>query len=192
MGMRSRKVKREYSFCRSLVFAIQSITGEKTHDILATLVSKAEEVIKVNEINVAKPIQDSWYAQMKCRDYIYYPNTKLYLGVYINVVARHDGSWNSPIPLYNIVSYNFKLPNSYVKMNQQEFDDIAVDGMLTDSSFNFDKPTIKRPKTPAELKKVEEDKQVLLKAKREIREAARAAKKNTMTDSNRINDGGKS
>lgn len=85
--------------------------------------------------------------------------------------------------MYNIVSYNFKLPQSYVKMNDSKYDEIAVDGMLTDTSFDFNEPSVKNPKTPAEKRKEQAEKRALAKAKRE---AKLAAKKNTLADSIKI------
>lgn len=178
MASKPREVRGEYSFCKSLVYSIQAITRQKTHEILATLVSKADEVIAANEIDVTtKSITDSWCSEISCRDYIFYPGTKMYLGIYVRIYGsrKNPSSWSSPV--INVVSYSFKLPQSYVRMTQQEFDDIAVDGMLTDSSFDFDKPTIKRPKTPAEQKKEREEKAALAKAKKEAKLAAKEARK---------------
>lgn len=68
-------------------------------------------------------------------------------------------------------------------MNDSKYDEIAVDGMLTDTSFDFNEPSVKNPKTPAEKRKEQAEKRALAKAKRE---AKLAAKKNTLADSIKI------
>ena len=166
------KIDRKYSFCKSMVYAIQQITGEQTHDILSTLVSKGDELWVMHEIDPAETVSLGWYNEVKKRDYIYYPGTKLYLGVYVQKHTSKGGYGNSSDRI-NHLSYSFKLPQTYVKMNDKEYDDIAVDGMLMDSSFNFDEPTLKRPATPAEKKAKREEKQALAKAKRELKENAK-------------------
>lgn len=140
-----RKVIKNYSFCKSVVYVIQAITGEKTHDILTTLVSEAEKVIEYNKIDTHEHLNSGWGQEKKARDYIYYPNTKLYLGIYIVLKAkRKTNNYNSP--LINELSYTFKLPQSYIKMTENEYDDMAVDGMLTDSSFDIQAPKLKKTK----------------------------------------------
>lgn len=172
-----KHIEREYSFCKSLVFAIQNITGDKTHEILAKLVSEADQALQEYEVDVNEKRSTGYYAEDRIKKYIYYPGTKIYLGAYVGVRARKShGTTQSGKKfrgMYNIVSYNFKLPQSYVKMNDSKYDEIAVDGMLTDTSFDFNEPSVKNPKTPAEKRKEQAEKRALAKAKREAKLAAK-------------------
>jgi hypothetical protein len=177
----STKVYKSYSFCKSIVYAIQAITGEKTHDILGTLVSEAENVFNANEIDITKRMEGRryWEREKAARNYIYYPGTKLYLGIYVKLDSKNSGYVNGKYIRgeFNHAKYSFKLPQSYVEMTGEEFDNIAVDGMLTNSSFDFSPPKLKRPRTPAEKKKEREEKAALAKAKREFKKATKKAKK---------------
>ena len=168
-------IRRDYSFCKSMVYAIQAITDEQTHDILATLVAEGDKLFMMHEIDITKPLNRTGYhGEKKKRSYIYYPNTKLYLGIYVGIRTDDGGYYDVDTYIKgksNHVSYSFKLPQTRIKMSQKEFDDIAVDGMLTDSSFNFDEPNLRRPSTPAEKKKKEQEYRALQKAKRELKKA---------------------
>lgn len=161
-----KEIRRQYSFCKSLVYAIQSITGDKTHDILARLVQEADQAIIDYEVDLEERRSLSWFDAASAKKYFYYPGTKLYLGAYVIVRTAQDYYGGK---YYNKVSYSFKLPQSYVNMDDKAYDDVAVDGLLTDSSFDFDKPTLKNAKTPKEKRDEANAKAELAKAKREAK-----------------------
>lgn len=58
-----KHIEREYSFCKSLVFAIQNITGDKTHEILAKLVSEADQALQEYEVDVNEKRSTGYYAE---------------------------------------------------------------------------------------------------------------------------------
>ena len=151
-------LKREYDICRCLVTNIQSITGHKTHEILSFMHSLAEECIAENGLKVDKYDKNVLYNQAAVMKYTYYPNTKTYLGV--SVVRIWDSFRDDNSDSYNyvmIVKYKFYTPVTVKKLTQEQFDDIVIDAMLTDSSMDFDPPSIKKKKTLLELKQEEEE-----------------------------------
>ena len=146
-----RKVNKHYQFCKSMMYAIQAITGHKTHEIIANLVSIADEIINSHEIDPSDPhkkgFSGGWGKEIK--DYIYYPETKVYTGVYLKIRGLdNDYYWSEKKE--NEVSYSFKPPQSYIKLDDKEFDELIVDGMLMDYSLDFDEPNLRKTKTPAE------------------------------------------
>jgi hypothetical protein len=174
-------VERNYEFSQSLIYAIQGTTGEKTHEVMATLVSKADDLLKSHEIDIETPQLVGWSNDKNLRDYIFYPETKIHLGVYVHVAGRRDYSTRNKNRFrytdtsdLNEVTYRFKLPTTTMKLNQKEYDDIALDGILMDESLDLEEPTIRKTKTPAEKRAAYEEKQAKIRAKRE----AKAAKNN--------------
>jgi len=168
------RVVKTYNFCKSLVYAIQAITGKSTHDILGVLVEKGDALVKANEVAVDERIKSrSWWNPAKTyKDYMYYPGTELYLGVYMNISTEGEYA-NGEKEYYNSVRYSFKLPSSVVKMTEEEYNNIVIDGMLADASFNFDPPKLKPTVTPAE-KRAKKEAQEL---KRKEKAAAKLTKK---------------
>lgn len=153
-------IRREYSFSKAMLFAIQALTGEKTHDIMATLVAKADEVLEKHEVDIHK-VYDYWCP--KCtRDYMYYPNTKLYLGAYVKVSSHSESAdknnYNSKQVKFNRITYSFKLPSACINLNEKEYDNIAADGILINFSEDLDAPKAKAPMTPAEKKRIQQEK----------------------------------
>ena len=151
----AKKVVREYEICRCLVTNIQSVTGHKTHEIISFLSSVAENCIKINDFSVDKFIDLNRFDDHSIKDYVYYPGTKIYLGVSVtrsNVDAYENGS-RSYIGQNMLVKYKFYTPTTIKKFTQEQFDDVVVDGMLTDFSMDFDPPSIKKPKTLVQRKK---------------------------------------
>lgn len=155
----AKKVVREYEICRCLVTNIQSVTGHKTHEIISFLSSMAENCIKINDFNVDKFIDIDRFQDNSVKDYAYYPGTKVYLGVsitrtnidaYENVSRRYIGE-------NMLVKYKFYTPTTIKKFTQEQFDDVVVDGLLTDFSMDFDPPSIKKPKTLVQRKKEMEE-----------------------------------
>jgi len=156
----NHKVLREYEICRCLVTNIQSVTGHKTHEILSFLHSLAEECIAENELQVDKYDSDVSHYENSIAKYSYYPDTKIYLGVSVirKVRSFHDEPYNNHCRVM-IVKYKFYTPSTFKKLTQEQFDDIAIDAMLTDFSMDFDPPAIKKKKTLIELKKEEEERE---------------------------------
>lgn len=182
--LKPRKVNRSYQFCKSMMYAIQAITGHKTHEIVSNLVSIADKIIESHEVDPSDPHKKGFksYYGKEIKDYIYYPETKVYTGVYLKITADDAESyWGLKSgKKENSVSYSFKAPQSYIKLNDTEFDDLAADGMLMDYSLDIDEPNLRKTKTPAEKKAEADKKAAIAKAKREhkkaLKEAAKAKK----------------
>jgi hypothetical protein len=156
-----KKVVKEYEICRCLVTNIQSVTGHKTHEIISFLSSFAENCIKENDFNVDRFIEVNSFEHNSVKDYTYYPNTKIYLGV---CASRSNVDVHSSVSGFNdyigenmLVKYKFYTPTTMKKLTQDQFDDIVIDAMLTDFSMDFDPPTIKKPKTLVQKKQEQEE-----------------------------------
>ena len=139
-------VIKNYTFSKSVIYAIQAITGEKTHTIISTLAAKGDEIIEKNKL------QTNWtmnacYSDVNSstREYLYYPNTKFYIGIYVNIskndVYNYDHG-NEYLTFVHI-KYNVKLPQSMIHLTEQEYENLAVDGLLTDFSEDLEEPKIK-------------------------------------------------
>ena len=174
-------VRRYYNFNKSMMYAIQAITGEKTHDIFTTLVSKADELLASKKIDVEAVRNSynwggSYYDKDSVREYIFYPNTKLYLGIYVNVDGINDyedaknTSHYSKTINFNRVTYDFKLPTSSIKMDDQKFNDLTVDAVLIDFSESVEEPKLKNPLTY-------DEREALALEKRKIKQQEQANKK---------------
>ena len=152
-----KKVVKEYEICRCLVTNIQSITGHKTHEIISFLSSFAESCIKENDFNVDKFIDVCIFEENSVKDYTYYPNTKIYLGVCVTRDNIDVLDSNEYVGENMLVKYKFYTPTTVKKLTQDQFDDIVIDAMLTDFSMDFDPPTIKKPKTLVQKKQEQEE-----------------------------------
>ena len=151
-----REVIKEYEICRCLVTNIQSVTGHKTHEIISFFSSLAESCIKSNQFNVERFVDLDFSDEVSVKDYTYYPNTKIYLGVCVarsNIDAfDRNGDY---VGQNMLVKYKFYTPTTVKKLTQAQFDDIVIDAMLTDFSMDFDPPEIRKPKTLVQKKQEE-------------------------------------
>lgn len=140
---------REYEICKCLVTNIQSVTGHRTHDIIAYLSQSAETLLKDNNIDISKQLLD--HKHLKARHYEYYPNTKIYLGVSVNhrreIINEFTSSDDYNAKEIQLTTFTFYTPSSFKKLSEIEYDEMVIDGMLTDSSHDFDPPKINKPKT---------------------------------------------
>lgn len=151
----AKKVVKEYEICRCLVTNIQSVTGHKTHEIISFLSSVAENCIKTNDFVVDKFVDLNRFNDNSIKDYAYYPGTKIYLGVSITRlnVDVYENKPRNYVGENMLVKYKFYTPTTVKKFTQEQFDDVVIDGMLTDFSMDFDPPSIKKPKTLVQKKK---------------------------------------
>ena len=151
----TKKVIKEYEICRCLVTNIQSITGHKTHEIISFLSSVVENCIKENDFIVDKFVDINRFTDNTIKDYTYYPGTKVYLGVSVtrSFIDAHDPYGNYIGGDNMLVKYKFYTPTTVKKFTQEQFDDVVIDGMLTDFSMDFDPPSIKKPKTLVQKQK---------------------------------------
>jgi hypothetical protein len=150
------KVHKEYEICRCLVTNIQSITGHKTHDILAFISSVAEKCIEENKLDLSNFDEDDRYV---INDYTYYPNTKVYFGVSVTKNSQEDYRDNSDYRYHVNIKYKFYVPKTVKKLTQEQFDDIVIDAMLTDFSMDFDPPAIRKTKTLVEQQAEKEERE---------------------------------
>jgi len=141
---------KKYEFSQSLMYIIQAITNEKTHDIYAKLIEEANALMKTIKFK----FKSTDYERAKyLKKYIYYPNTKIYLGVYViveqQVLNTLNGETSISYSTYSLrddfvpvdqVRYNFKLPISSIKMNETEYANLEADAILTDYSEEIEKP----------------------------------------------------
>jgi hypothetical protein len=139
---------REYEICKCLVTNIQAVTGHRTHDIIAYLSQSAETLLKENQIDISKELPNRDH--QKARQYEYYPDTKIYLGV--SVHHRREEiqeviNGNYDYKEIQLTTFSFYTPSSIKKLSEIEYDELIIDGMLTDSSHDFDPPKINKPKS---------------------------------------------
>jgi hypothetical protein len=165
-------IKREYDICRCLITNIQSITGHKTHDIIAFMDGLAQQCLKDNGLDFASAPKKNNYGDyddryISVQNYGYYPDTKVYLGVSISREAVYSRSYEES---YILVKYRFYTPSTFKKLNEKDFDEMVIDAMLTDTSLDFDPPNIRKNKTL--IQKEQEEKE------REERETKREIKAN--------------
>lgn len=155
----AKKVVKEYEICRCLVTNIQSVTGHKTHEIVSFLSSVAENCIKINNFAIDKFEYINRFEDNSIKDYVYYPGTKIYLGVSISRtnIDAYDHFNDNYLGENMLVKYKFYTPTTVKKFTQEQFDDVVVDGLLTDFSMDFDPPSIKKPKTLVQRKKEREE-----------------------------------
>lgn len=172
------KIHKEYEICRCLVTNIQSITGHKTHEILAFISSVAEKCVEDNKLDLSSFDEDDRYV---INDYAYYPNTKVYFGVSVTKNSQEDYRDNSDYKYYVDIKYKFYVPKTVKKLTQEQFDDMVIDAMLTDFSMDFDPPAIRKTKTlveqqaeKEERERREKDRQVRWH-KRELKDSLKAA-----------------
>lgn len=148
------KVIKKYEYQKSMLYAIQALTGQQTHEIIANLVEEADKHLAESGIDLTKKpeenmLKNNWgysSSERRCHKYIFYPGTKLHLGIYANYSiygARREGG-------DALVKYNFKLPSSSLKMDQKEYDDYITDGILCDASKDVEKPELKGTLTAEE------------------------------------------
>lgn len=186
---KKRKVKivRSYEYQKSMLYAIQAITGEQTHDIIANLVSEADKHVEASGLDLAlSPYENakssgshSWSNERRLKKYMFYPGTGLYIGIY---VLYSDYGRNSRGFVFDL-KYNFKLPITSMKMDQKEYDDYITDGILCDASKDIDRPNMKSSLTKEERK----IKELQAKAKREHKAAQKKLAKKKKPP-NRIDD----
>lgn len=140
---------REYEICKCLVTNIQAVTGHRTHDIISYLSKSAETLLRENNIDMTKQLPDT--KPLKARQYEYYPNTKIYFGVSFNHRREYidefinDDDYNAKE--IQLTTFYFYTPSSVKKLSEIEYDELIIDGMLTDSSHDFDPPKINKPKS---------------------------------------------
>lgn len=159
------KIHKEYEICRCLVTNIQSITGHKTHEILAFISSVAEKCVEDNKLDLSSFDEDDRYV---INDYTYYPNTKVYFGVSVTKNSQEDYRNNSDYRYHVNIKYKFYVPKTVKKLTQEQFDDIVIDAMLTDFSMDFDPPAIRKTKTLVE-QQAEKEERERREEEREIR-----------------------
>lgn len=164
-----------YEYQKSLLYTIQSITGENTHDIMANLLSNIENhMVKCDFDPKLTPGgnivgEDGWRSRTEKRykSYMFYPGTNLYVGMY--AVYRHsyrsdfcyfEKDWRKANKLCEkwkwVIKFSFKLPTSSIKMGQEEYDNFMTDGVILDASDDVDKPGLKPSQTKEEADKAKE------------------------------------
>lgn len=148
------KVIKKYEYQKSMLYVIQALTGQQTHEIIANLVEEADKHLADSGVDLTKKPEDNMRKdgwgyrnnERRCHKYMFYPGTELHLGIYVNYItygARREGA-------DAIVKYNFKLPSSSLKMDQKEYDDYITDGILCDASKDIEKPELKGTLTEEE------------------------------------------
>lgn len=151
-------IEKSYDFQKSMLYAIQSTTQEPTHEIIANLVENIDEhakaagldITKTPEQNVNSPSWTFSYGgnEKRIRKYMYYPGTKIYVGMYLvySDYQTDDRDQNAD----GYLRYSFKLPTTSLKMDQQEYDDYITDGILCDSSKDVEEPDLNATLTKEE------------------------------------------
>lgn len=156
---KNQKIVREYEICRCLITNIQSITGHKTHDIIAFMDEVSQRCLKDNGLDATKFPKKNKYQcydvdYLTVKDYDYYPGTKVYLGVSITFdIESYHGDYDETMN----IKYKYYTPATTKKLNESQYDEMVVDAMLTDTSLDFDPPSIKKGKTL--LQKQQEEKE---------------------------------
>lgn len=176
------KVEKTYEYQKSMLYAIQALTGEQTHEIIANLVEEADEHLLDSGVDIKKHPSDNMLknsygyssTERRCHKYMFYPGTELHLGIYVNYSTY--GTRRKGIDA--IIKYNFKLPTSSLKMSQQEYDDYITDGILCDSSKDIEKPEMKGTLTEEEREIREAQRKERAKIKAIARKNARKNNKN--------------
>lgn len=139
------KISKEYEFQKSMMYAIQAITDHQTHEIMTTLTDEANKLLEESKIDLTISPKDNHYNndpysyshEKRLKKYLFYPNTKLYIGCYIMY-----SDYDPPSGYDARLKYNFKLPVTALKLNEKEFDDYITDGILCDASKDIDKPEL--------------------------------------------------
>lgn len=156
---RKVKLEKKYEYQKSMLYAIQALTNEPTHEIIANLVEEADKHMADSGIDLeADPkdnmLKDSWghtNNERRIQKYMFYPGTELYLGIYV-LLTKYNRSPGFDATL----KYNFKLPTSALKMNQSEYDEYITDGILCDASKDVEKPEMRGTLNTEERKIAEE------------------------------------
>jgi len=167
---KKNKICKSYKYQKSMLYAIQAITKEPTHEIIAKLVEEADAHIAASDIDLSRSPKDNarfdnrWTYGRKLKKYMFYPETKLYLGLY---VSYEEPDWENRGKYNSELKYNFKLPTSSLELNQKEFDEYIADGILCDVSKD-----VERPQMNSTLTKEEKE----IKAKLANEKAKRKAK----------------
>jgi hypothetical protein len=174
MREREFKVVRWYEYSQPLMYIIQKLTNKQTHEILSDLVDEADKFIIECGIDVNdETFQQSYrYNRTKrLKKYITFPGTDVYMGVYVGISRsthyEHDTGkmWNC-----NRVEYSFKLPTKNIRLREDEYESMVLDGMLIDDSEEISKPEMTRTKTKAERDAKEAERKAKRKAALEARE----------------------
>lgn len=148
---RSITIDRSYQFQKSMMYAIQAITGHQTHEIIGKLVELAEKHIEDSDIDITLLPKDNdnrgrgWGNERRLRTYAYYPDTEVHIGCYITF----DDYQTKPGFQANL-KFNFKLPSNSLKLNQKEYEEYITDGILCDASQDVEKPKLKGTLTKEE------------------------------------------
>lgn len=183
------KVVKSYEYQKSMLYAIQTLTGQQTHEIIANLVEEADKHLKESNIDVTLKPRDnesrSSYgyrsSERRCQKYMFYPGTELYVGIYVTYteygIDYHYDEKGNRKKIDAFLKYNFKLPSSSIKMDQKEYDDYITDGILCDASKNVEKPEMKGTLTKEEIEIREAQRKERARAKAAAKRAAKKKSK---------------
>lgn len=172
---KKNRIAKTYEYQNSMLYAIQALTGEQTHEILTKLVEEADKHIASSNINLKAPVDEELNRgrgfcgyERRIHKYMFYPRTKLYMGLY---VSYQQASYPIDRSKFDgVLKYNFKLPSSSLKLDQKEFDEYITDGILCDSSKDVDKPIMRGTMT-------EEEREVKVLQAKKLKEEKAARKR---------------
>jgi len=171
------KIVKTYEYQKNMLYAIQTLTGQPTHEILANLVIEADKHIEASDIDLSKTPKENkrrgsynYGIERRSSKQMFYPGTKLHIGLYMmycdtDYRTRNLGKY--------ILKYNFKFPTTTLKLDQKEYDEYMADGILCAASKDVEKPDLKSTLTKDEME--------LNKAQNRRRAAEKAAKKRLKT-----------
>ena len=149
---RKIKILKKYEFQKSMMFAIQAITGHQTHEIMAILVEEADKHLQESQVDLTLSPKENHYqnnsysysSEKRLRQYKFYPGTELYIGSYILYTDYDTNGFDARL------NYSFKFPVSSLKLDEDEYNEYITDGILCDSSKDIDKPVLKGTLTKEE------------------------------------------
>lgn len=186
------KIAKSYEYQKSMLYAIQALTNEPTHEILANLVTEADKHIAASDIDLTKTPRENkrsgtynYGQERRSSKQMFYPGTKLHVGLYM---LYSETSWNyrSKVKEKYMLKYNFKFPSTALKLDQNEYDEYIADGILCEASKDVEEPEMKSTltKDEMEINKAQSRRKAAQKAA--DKRAAQAAKSSHITTGHRL------